>query len=97
MSVRVKLIKFLLKRQFLILKILANNNHKEMCGLDIVKESKGKLRRASIYVYLQNMKDEGLIYSRKERINEERIEIPRTFYSITEKGYKKLLEFNNLK
>lgn len=51
-------------REMLILKLLSEVG--ETYGLDMVKQSDGRLKRGTIYVTLDRMEDKGFIESREE-------------------------------
>jgi DNA-binding PadR family transcriptional regulator len=72
------------EKEQLILRLL--REHGELFGLDLVKNSKGKLGRGTVYVTLARMQeDKGLIQSRKTKPVAEWA-LPRPIYSLTEKG-----------
>lgn len=68
-----------------ILEMLILNQ--EMYGLEMVRESNGKLKRGSIYVTLSRMESKGFIESRKEKVPDER-RVPRRIYRATGFGEK---------
>jgi DNA-binding PadR family transcriptional regulator len=49
--------------QALILELLSN--HQELYGLEMVKASKGKLARNTVYVALRRMEEKGFVTSRE--------------------------------
>jgi DNA-binding PadR family transcriptional regulator len=74
------------KKEKTILDILGRSD-REMYGLEIVQESKGILKKGSIYVYLQWLEEQKLISSRKEDLNSARPGyIPRRLYRIMERA-----------
>lgn len=65
-------------KKYLILEMLMSG---ERYGLDLVKASKGRLKRGTIYITLGRMEDEGLVLSRLAADL-----IPRRLYKVTERG-----------
>ena len=78
-------------KELLILRILLKHHPKEMYGLEIVKESEGKLHRGVIYVHLARMEEIGEVSSREEFPTPD-IGIPRKLYRLTNGGYKRVRE-----
>lgn len=74
-------------REETILAILWHFYPKEMYGLDIVKHSKGRLKRGSIYVYLNQLEEKNWIESRKEEIGNDH---SRRLYKIKDGGRRAL-------
>ncbi|KAF0250010.1 MAG: hypothetical protein FD167_576 [bacterium] len=70
-----------------ILQMLASAES-EMYGLQMIEASSGKLKRGTVYVTLQRMREKGLISSRKQ------LGTSRRFYTITQRGrtYLDLIE-----
>jgi DNA-binding PadR family transcriptional regulator len=58
----------------------------EMYGLQLVKDSGGKLKRGTVYVTLGRMVDKGLVEDRVEGSVPEYIGIPRRLYKVTGLG-----------
>ena len=81
-----------------ILRILNENRYKWMYGLEMIRASEGKLRSATIYVYLSRLENKGLIRSRLETDQEHkdrrehRRERKRRLYRITEGSLRQLDE-----
>jgi len=65
----------------------------EMYGLQIVKDSEGKLKRGSVYVILGRMEDKGLVDSRAEASTPEYVGIPRRLYKVTGLGVRAARKF----
>jgi len=59
-------------------------------GLQLVRESEGRLRRGTVYVTLGRMEDKGLVESRVEQKSEGVPGIPRRLYRITGLGERAL-------
>lgn len=58
--------------------------HNELCGVEIVEKSNGKLGRGATFAIATNFEELGIIESFVEKVAQKRI--PRRFYSVTEKG-----------
>jgi DNA-binding PadR family transcriptional regulator len=71
--------------EYLIMQMLVEGKQKEMYGLELVKASKGKLKRGSVYVLLGRLEEKGFVKSRTEV---EGAEIPRRVYKPTGLGIK---------
>jgi len=71
-------------REMLILKLLSESG--ETYGLDMVKQSGGRLKRGTIYVTLDRMEDKGLIESKLEQLKSDKGGPTRRLYSITGHG-----------
>ena len=65
----------------------------ELCGLEIVKASKGRIRTKDVYVILQRLSAKGLLQSRKER----RDQITWRYHSITQHGVRVLDAWDTLR
>ena len=65
---------------------LLRNARKEMYGLDLVGASGGQLGRATIYIVLGRMEENGYITSRKPREWLDFPGLPRSLYKITGRG-----------
>jgi|ERR1044072_14558 DNA-binding PadR family transcriptional regulator len=73
------------RKEALILEMLVSGG-RELYGLEMVEESKGELKRGTIYVTLQRMQEKDLIDSRQESRPAPEIGIPRRLYRITGHG-----------
>jgi PadR family transcriptional regulator, regulatory protein PadR len=71
-------------KEALILQMLISRG-RELFGLEMVDESGGELKRGTIYVTLQRMKEKGFIDSRPEARPAPEVGIARRLYRIT--GY----------
>ena len=69
------------KREALILKLLGNE---EKYGLDLIRQSEGKLSGGTIYVWLARMEANGLITSRLEKKDPWKVTTPRRLYKVKE-------------
>lgn len=65
-----------------IMRVLAGSGG-EMFGLQMVRESGGKLKRGAIYVYLTRMEEKGFVQSREEVGDDA---LPRRYYRPTGLG-----------
>jgi PadR family transcriptional regulator, regulatory protein PadR len=74
------------RKEALILEMLAGSG--ELFGLEMVEASAGDLKRGTIYVTLQRMKEKGFIDSRPEPRPAPEIGIPRRVYWITGFGQR---------
>lgn len=72
------------RTEFLILDLLASQG--ECFGLQLVKQSDGRLKRGTVYVTLQRMESKELIESRLEVLTEARPGLPRRLYRPTRRG-----------
>lgn len=73
--------------EHLILELLAGE---EMFGLQLVDQSKGALKRGTVYVTLGRMQDKGYIESRTEKQPAAAIGLPRRRYRPTGYGLRVL-------
>ena len=73
--------------EHLILELLAGE---EMFGLQLVEQSKGALKRGTVYVTLGRMQDKGYIDSRTEKQAPGAIGLPRRLYKPTVYGLRVL-------
>ncbi|HCF25205.1 MULTISPECIES: PadR family transcriptional regulator [unclassified Novosphingobium] len=71
----------------IVLKLLLAKS--EMYGLEMIKESAGRLKRGTIYVTLNRMEEKGLIKSRSEKDPRDP-GMPRRLYQITGAGQRAL-------
>jgi len=62
----------------------------EMFGLQLVEESKGALKRGTVYVTLSRMQDKGYVESRTEKQPAGAIGLPRRLYKPTGYGVRVL-------
>ncbi len=75
-------------KEGLILALLAANG--PMYGLQLASDSKGKLKRGTVYVTLGRMEQKGLISSDFEKISENSDLLPRRMYHPTSFGLRVL-------
>ena len=73
--------------EHLILELLADD---EMFGLQLVEQSKGALKRGTVYVTLGRMQDKGYVESRTEKQAAGAIGLPRRLYKPTAYGLRVL-------
>ena len=73
--------------EHLILELLAGE---EMFGLQLVEQSKGELKRGTVYVTLGRMQDKGYVESRTEERPAGAIGLPRRLYTPTAYGLRVL-------
>lgn len=82
-----------------VLHLLVTASGSELYGLEMVKNSEGKLKRGSIYVILGRLEDKGFVESRKEVLDESAPPAaPRRLYKATGTGQRILQAyetFNN--
>jgi DNA-binding PadR family transcriptional regulator len=78
-------IPFLSRKEAVILEMLINSG-RELFGLEMVKASKGELKRGTIYVTLQRMQEKGFIDSKPEPRPAPEVGIPRRMYWSTGLG-----------
>ncbi|MDR4469796.1 MAG: PadR family transcriptional regulator [Nitrospira sp.] len=69
-----------------ILQVLQQNQLQELDGLELVKKSKSRLHRGTIYVTLERMRTNGLIESRHEQEDSSAPGISRRLYTATAFG-----------
>ncbi len=72
--------------EYLIMHLLVENGGKEMYGLELVEQSKGKLKKGTVYVLLSRLEEKGLLKARVELV--ESAAIARRLYKPTAPGYK---------
>lgn len=75
------------RKEALILEMLVGGG-RELYGLEMVDASNGKLKRGTIYVTLQRMKEKGFIDSRPEPRPSPEVGIPRRLYWPTGYGQR---------
>lgn len=68
----------------------------ERYGLQLVKDSDGKLKRGTVYVTLGRMEDKGLVESREEESTPDYIGIPRRLYKVTGLGVRASRKFEGM-
>jgi PadR family transcriptional regulator, regulatory protein PadR len=73
--------------EHLILALLSGD---EMFGLQLVEQSKGTLKRGTVYVTLGRMQDKGYVESRREKQPAGAIGLPRRLYKPTAYGLRVL-------
>ena len=69
-------------KEVLILQLLIGS-FREMYGLELVRESDGKIARGTVYVTLSRMEDKGLVSSRPEPTPPRDGGLPRRMYQPT--------------
>src|SRR5262245_55219928 len=69
----------------LILELLLENPAKEKYGLELVTNSRDRLKRGTVYVTLDRMEDKGYVQSRQEVPRADASGLPRRLYRVT--GY----------
>ncbi len=76
------------KKEQLIMAMLFSPlpNNIEEYGVSLVNKSQGRLKKGTIYVYLQSLEEKGLIESRKEERNPGTRGLARRLYRITDEG-----------
>ncbi len=72
-------------KEALILELLVKSGRR-LYGLEMVQESRGELKRGTIYVTLQRMTEKGYVTSAEEARAEPKAEIPRRVYWATGLG-----------
>jgi DNA-binding PadR family transcriptional regulator len=75
----------LTRTEHLILELLSGG---EMFGLQLVKQSKGALKRGTVYVTLGRMQDKGYVESWTEKQTDGAIGLPRRLYRPTAYGLR---------
>lgn len=75
-----------MSKELTILEILWDAHPRELYGLEIVKRSKGRLGRGTVYVRLSRMEKRGEVSSRLEDESETEYGIRRSLYRITDAG-----------
>jgi DNA-binding PadR family transcriptional regulator len=74
--------------EFIVLQLL-RDNPKGRYGLELVKESDGKLKRGTVYVILSRLEDKGFVESRVSK-NAVHPGMPRPKYVLTGEGVRAL-------
>jgi DNA-binding PadR family transcriptional regulator len=75
-------------KEALVLELL--QEHEELYGLQLVKASKRRLKRGTVYVTLGRMEDKGYVQSRLEAGPEHEGGLPRRVYQATALGRRVL-------
>lgn len=68
------------------------SRHGELYGLELVRQSEGRIKRGTVYVTLDRMQEKGLISSRQEDRAADVSGIPRRLYRPTGLGEKSFRE-----
>ena len=71
--------------------------HRKGYGLEMVKKSKGLLKRGSVYVTLNRMQQKGYVKSKKEPPTPDVNGPPRRYYVATARGARALDSYNLLR
>jgi PadR family transcriptional regulator, regulatory protein PadR len=77
--------------------VLEQLRHKEKYGLELVAESRGELKRGTVYVTLGRMERKGFVESRQEERAPGAIGLPRRLYRATAYGLKVLEAYQLLR
>ena len=80
------------RKEAIILELLLGNKT-EMFGLEMVEASGGNLKRGTVYVTLQRMKEKGFLDSKPEPRCVPEIGIPRRLYRATGLGERALAAY----
>lgn len=75
-------------KEALILELFLLKPTTEMYGLELVKNSGGRIKRGTVYVTLSRMADKGYVESRQEEPQQGAIGLPRRLYKTTGYGQK---------
>lgn len=75
-------------KEAIILDLLIHNLNREMYGLEIVKESNGKIKQGTVYVTLSRIEEKNYVTSRKETRRPGAIGLPRRLYRMTGFGLR---------
>jgi DNA-binding PadR family transcriptional regulator len=81
-------------KESLILELLAHGD--ELYGLQLVAESKGRLKRGTVYVTLGRMEAKGYVTSRAEDAPDGAGGLPRRLYEATPQGVRVLKAWSTL-
>ena len=76
-------------KEIVILRELADSPNGSY-GLEIVKRSKGQIKRGTVYVYLNRLGEHGLVQANKAEPMKGQGGLPRPSYAITARGQKVL-------
>ena len=82
-------------KEFLVLHLLVNLGP-ELYGLQLVRESGGRLPKGGIYTVLQRMTEKGVVESRQEYETPEEIGIPRRLYKPSALGERTYTVFSEV-
>jgi len=82
------------RTEFIILQLMIRDG-RDLYGLGMVKKSKNRLKRGTIYTTLSRMEDKGLITSEKESTVKQGLTAKRRMYSITGLGVTSAEHFQN--
>jgi DNA-binding PadR family transcriptional regulator len=74
-------------KEQLIIQLLLASASRELYGLELVRKSRGKLKRGTVYVTLARMADKGLVTSREVR-DEGQAGLPRRVFQVTGVGQR---------
>lgn len=94
MPVTVKRLPTLSAKEALILSLLVR--HGEMYGLEMVAESRGQLKRGTVYVTLGRMEDKGYLTSHVEKTPPAGGGLPRRLYVPTPLGRRVLQSWTHV-
>src|SRR5713226_5988303 len=75
-------------KEALVLELLLENPSKEMYGLEMVANSRKRLKRGTVYVTLDRMEDKGYVQSHQEEPRPNVSGMPRRLYRVTGYGQK---------
>lgn len=75
-------------KEAVVLELLLEKPAREMYGLEMVADSRNKLKRGTIYVTLDRMEDKGYVQSRLEEPRPNVSGLPRRLYRVTGYGQK---------
>lgn len=84
MNRRVQELPRLSSKEKVILELLAARGR--MYGLQLVSDSRGKLKRGTVYVTLGRMEQKGFIESEPEKLSDDSGRVPRRMYRATSFG-----------
>lgn len=73
--------------EFLVMGLLIRRS-RELYGLEMVEESKGRLKRGTIYVTLARLEEKGYVSSRREFVKVDDSVMPRRLYKPTGLGQR---------
>lgn len=76
------------QKEMLIMQLLIRGG--ELYGLQMVAQSKGSLKRGTVYVTLERMEEKGYLTSRQEEQSPGAIGLPRRLYKLTGLGERVL-------
>lgn len=70
------------------MQIMSENGFRERYGLELLRLSKGGLKRGTVYTTLARMEDKGFVVSRQEEKPHSVSDIPRRLYEMTGAGQR---------